>query len=218
MKKAFTLAAALCTAVTINAQVEQGAIVLMGGGGIYSFTSTDEGPGDDSEFKFSGQFLNFGGQYLLTDNIGVGLNLNLEAMTQFSDGDKTSRQTLNGATLFGRYYSPCGAPRFYTYGEVGVNFAGGQSLSYDEEGDVVDFLSDDLSQFGFGIRPGIMYFLSPAVSIEASFGALSWQQTTSTNKEDSDFRNVTTDLEFFAFSKSLSFGFCWWLGRSGSSF
>jgi hypothetical protein len=218
MKKKISLFAAFFAVLALSAQVEKGAIVLMGGGGFYSFTSTDQGPGDDDEFKISGQFLDFGGQFLLTDAIGVGLTLDLSSQNGFDNGDKTYRETLNGATLFGRYYSPCGSPRFYTYGELGVNFAAGQSLSYDEEGNVVDFLSDDISQFGFGIRPGIMYFLTPAISIEASFGALAWSQTTYTNQEDNDFSTVNTNLEFFAFSKSLQFGFSWWLGRGGQSF
>jgi hypothetical protein len=94
MKKKISLFAAFFAVLALSAQVEKGAIVLMGGGGFYSFTSTDQGPGDDDEFKISGQFLDFGGQFLVTDAIGVGLTLDLSSQNGFDNGDKTYRQTL----------------------------------------------------------------------------------------------------------------------------
>ena len=86
---------------------------------------------------------------------------------------------------------------------------------YDSDGnEEVDF-SRSVSQIGLGVRPGFAYFLTPAVSLEMSFAALAWSQQKSTLDANNDFNTIESDFEFFAFSKSLAIGFCWWLGRSG---
>jgi hypothetical protein len=110
------------------------------------------------------------------------------------------------------------APRFYAFGQVDLGFGTGSSRLFDENGDEVEEARDNISQISFGIRPGIAYFLTPAIMLEASFGALAWQQQTQVNNSNNDFKQTQSTLDFFAFSKSLTFGFCWWLGRGGASF
>lgn len=218
MKKMTTLAVTLFAAMALNAQVQQGAIVLMGGGGINSYTSTDMGGGNSDETKTNYSFLNFGGMYLLTEQIGVGLNVNSTNWRGEQDGKKNYKQSMFGATVMGRYYSNCGSERFYTYGQVDFGFASGSNEEYDIDGNVNTEYSDDVSSLSFGIRPGILYFLTPSVSIEANFGALEWNKYTYTNQMDNDYKTEDTSLDFFALSTSLNFGFSWWLGRKGEKF
>ncbi len=218
MKKVSLFLVALFATIYVSAQVEGGNIVLMGGGGFFTNTNTSETPNNKFESKFNQGFLDFGGMYMFTNNIGAGLALQLNNTTNFSDGDKTSSSSVFGAVVMGRYYSPCMAPRFYTFGQVDFGFGSGSRKSFDEDGNEIESQRDNISQLSFGIRPGIAYFLTPAIMLEASFGALAWQQQRLTNNENNDFRDQQTSLEFFAFSKTLSFGFCWWLGRGGASF
>jgi hypothetical protein len=218
MKKFSFILLAFVSSLFINAQITGGSWVLMGGGGYFSNTSKSEGVGDPIEFKFNQGFLDFGGMYLFTDNIGAGLALTLDNSVSLTDGNKTSSAGVFGLQLMGRYYSPCMAPRFYAFGQVDLGFGTGSSRIFDNDGEEIESLRDNISQIGFGIRPGIAYFLTPAVMLEASFGALAWQQQTFTNNENNDVKDINSSLDFFAFSKSLTFGFCWWLGRSGDSF
>ena len=218
MKKLFILALASFIAFSISAQINASSWVLMGGAGYFQNTNKSESPNFNSEVSTRSGVLDFGGMYLFTDNIGGGLTLNSSGGTNYSGDNKASSWNTFGATLLGRYYSPCMAPRFYFFGQADISFAGGSQKNYDDDGNEIADDKENLSVFGFGIRPGISYFLTPAIMLEASFGALAWSQTTNTLDSDNRFKQTSSNLEFFAFSKTLQFGFCWWLGRSGQGF
>ena len=218
MKRITLLVAAILGGLMLHAQTEAGSIVLMGGGGFFTSTSESKFGNNVFESKWNQTFLDFGGMYMLSDPFGVGLALTSNNWTSFSDGNKSSSQSLFGAMVMARYYSPCMAPRFYAFGQADFGFASGKDRDYDDDGNEIEDNRDNLSQLSFGIRPGIAYFFTPAVMIEASFGALAWSQTKAVNNADNDVSSTDTQLEFFAFSKSLQIGFCWWIGRKGRTF
>ncbi|MBP2833534.1 porin family protein [Aquimarina sp. U1-2] len=66
---------------------------------------------------------------------------------------------------FGRYYSTP-ADKFSFFGELAISY-----LSTDTDFGTGDFKTDG---FGIGFSPGINYFLSPNIAIEAAWGALSY--------------------------------------------
>ena len=218
MKKVKAFLVLMSIGLFAYAQPNAGSIVLMGGGGFFTNTQTTNSPNNSIESKFNQGFVDFGVMYMLMDPLGVGLSLVMNNSSQFLDGKKKFSTSLTGARIMGRYYSPCMAPRFYTYGQLDLSFAGGSQKTFDNDENEIEDEREKVSQFGVGVRPGFAYFLTPAISLEMSFAALAWNQTKTTSDNNNDFNTVNSDLEFFAFSKSLSIGFCWWLGRSGERF
>ena len=218
MKRLTLVITAVLAGLLLQAQTQGGSIVLMGGAGYFTDKTVNKFGNNTFENKFNQGFIDFGAMYMIMDPLGIGLALNTTNYSSFSDGKKVSSQSLIGATVLARYYIPCMAPRFYTFGQVDLGFASGKSKSFDENGNEEEDDRVNLSQFSFGVRPGIAYFLTPAVMVEASFGALAWTQTKSVNNANNDITQTNSALEFFAFSKSLQFGFCWWIGRKGQTF
>ena len=154
--------------------------------------------------------------YMVTQAIGVGLIMLADNYSTHSNDVKTSAEGLWGAGVFGRYYFPCFAPRFYTYGQVGFNFQGGTSRQYNSStGEEIEALRDKVSEISIGINPGFSYFLTPAIALEMSFGLFSWGQTTRTNDQDNTLKQTDNDVAFWLNSKALTLGFCWWLGPMG---
>ena len=220
MKKVKAFLILMSISLFAFAQPNAGSIVLMGGAGYSSYTYKDNVPSPftNYEYQFNVGFVDFGVMYMLMDPLGVGLSLVMNNTTQFEDGKKQYSTNLTGARIMGRYYSPCMAPRFYTYGQLDLSFAGGSQKRFDNNENEIEDDRYKVSELAVGIRPGFAYFLTPAVSLEMSFAALAWSQTKSTLDKDNDYNELESNFEFFAFSKSLSVGFCWWLGRSGERF
>ncbi len=193
-------------------------IVLMGGFNIYNSKFTNSNSGGSTDNAYANLFVNIAAMYMLTQTIGVGLAILGNNYTAHSNDVKTSSEGQWGAGVFGRYYFPCFAPRFYTFGQVGFNFQGGTSKEFDSNtGDEIEALRDNVSSVSLGINPGFSYFLTPAIALEMSFGLFSWGQTTYTNDQDNTLKQTNSDVDFWLNSKALTFGFCWWLGPVGGS-
>lgn len=221
MKKIITTTALSLLTIAAWAQPEKGSIFLFGGAGLNFSTNTQEtmvGPVNTSvETKTSNSNLNLGGGYFLTDNISLLAGVNLNSSSTKVGGTETSSEFLGGGMIGARYYHPCFAPRFYTYGELGASFSAGNERTFTlPSGDQTD--RDNISNVAVGLNPGFAYFVSPAVAVEMSFGLIGWSQTV--REDDSNPDNRTTDSNFNMFldSKALTLGFCWFIGRRDRSF
>lgn len=224
MKKVITTTAFSLMTVFAMAQPEKGAIVLFGGGGFNANTSTSETPSltdptmtVTSETKSNNLNLDFGGAYFLTNNISVILAAIIASSSSETGGTQTISNFNGGARLGARYYHPCGAPRFYTYGEAGLWYTGGSQTSFNPNTGIQNG-KDQLSNIGFGINPGFAYFLTPAIALEMSFGLIGWNQSVRRDDANSDNRITDSQFQFLLDSKAFSLGFCWFLGRKGQGF
>lgn len=221
MKKLITTVVFSVLAVVAMAQPEKGAIVLFGGAGLNFSTNTFETDQGTStvvtETKTTNSNLDFGAGFFLTDNISIMAGVDLNSSTTKVGGEKTRSQFLGGGMVGARYYHPCMAPRFYTYGQFTAAFSGGNSRTFDPStGDQTN--RDNLSNFSIGLNPGFAYFLSPAVALEMSFGLIGWSQSVQEDDANPNNRVTDSDIDLFLDSKALTLGFCWFLGRKGSSF
>jgi hypothetical protein len=100
MKKISLFLFACCATFFASAQITGGTWHLTGGGGFMGRTSTSEGMGNSFEIKENWGWVEFGGGYLFTDNIGAGLDLNLESYAQLTEGNKTSSYNNTGAQIY----------------------------------------------------------------------------------------------------------------------
>ncbi len=221
MKKLITTVAMSLLSIIAMAQPEKGAIVLFGGAGLNFSTNTVERDLGTStlitETKTTNSNLNLGAGYFVTENISLMAGVNLNSSTTKVGGEKTQSNFLGGGMVGARYYHPCFAPRFYTYGELSAAFSGGNSRTFDPAtGDQTN--RDNLSNVAVGLNPGFAFFLSPAVALEMSFGLLGWSHNV--REDDSNPNNRVTDSDFDLFldSKALTLGFCWFIGRKDRTF
>ncbi len=221
MKKSISTIALSLIMLAAFAQPEKGSIVLFGGAGLNFNTVTSESDVGTStlvtETKTSNSDLNLGVGYFLTDNISIMAGVDLSSSTTKVGGEKTESDFLGGGMIGARYYHPCFAPRFYTYGELSAAFSGGNTRTFDPAtGDQTD--RDNLSNVSVGLNPGFAYFVSPSVALEMSFGLVGWSQNV--REDDSNPRNRVTEsnMDLFLDSKALTLGFCWFIGRKDRSF
>ena len=200
-----------------TAQIEQGATALMGG--FHVLNDMDKTISGTSTFynRTNNTTVDIGGMYAITSNIAVGTSFLLNNNATLS-GDKKDDLLLQnsgsqaGLRLFGRYYHPCFAPRFYTFGQVYFAFLTGHEKSYDFQGSLES--KDNASTIGAGINTGFSYFLIPAIALEMNFGLFNWNQSKVKNN-DGTYENLNNTFQLLALSKTLTIGFCWYLGRQG---
>ena len=156
--------------------------------GSVGFGSEKEGDVKDNTFSFSPK-----AGYFVTENIAVGVALGLTTTKNEVPNVEDFKTNMFEVGAFGRYYfTP--AKQFSIFGELGANFESSKA----EQG------SNELKNNGFnlGVAPGISYFVSDCLSLEASFGVLNY----STNEDDIDGAESTDSFNFGLNLSDINFG------------
>lgn len=199
------------------AQTEKGRYILSGGGSYYGSNMDRNYTNGPIESKASNLFVDVGGTYMFLDQIAANLAFLMQSGSNEYNGIKTSETTSIGLRLAGRYYHPCLAPRFYTFGELGFSYMSGTFQNYDfDTGERTD--DGSYGTVSTLINPGFVYFLTPSIALEMSFGLFGWQQSEGDDSGNPGQRYKTEQIQFLLNSRALSLGFSWWLGRKGKSF
>lgn len=133
--------------------------------------------------------------YFVTENIAVGVRLGFAS-------DKTDvvdpivgelKQTTISAGAFGRYYfTP--ASKFSFFGELGLGYRNTKS----------ELGPGEIKTNGFAVQvaPGVSYFLSNNIALEASFGILGY----SSDKPDFDGADKTDSFAFGLDTRDIRLG------------
>lgn len=132
--------------------------------------------------------------YFVTNNIAVGLSV---AYTNTKDDTDGSEVTTNsfGVGAFGRYYfTP--ANKFSFFGQLGVGY---QTDKTEVEGVDGEFKTNG---FNVGVAPGVSYFLSKNIALEATFGILGYN----TSKPDADGAESTDSFNIGLDMSDINFG------------
>ena len=117
--------------------------------------------------------------YFVTENIAVGVRLGFASDKTEEVGEAELKQTTFNVGAFGRYYfTP--ASKFSFFGELGVNY--GNSKIEQGPGEYKE------NNFGVQVAPGVSYFLSSNIALEASFGILGFN-TVDPDVDGADKRN-----------------------------
>ena len=165
MKKLLFAAVAVFAFSFANAQEEstdggfsQGDVFVSGSVG---FGSEKTGDAKSSDFTFSPAV-----GYFVTENIAVGVRLDLTSGKEEFGGGAEDKTSSFGADVFGRYYfTP--ASKFSLFGELAV----GIGSTKEEPATGGEFKS---KTFGVNAGVGVNYFLSDNWAIEAGWAGLGY--------------------------------------------
>ncbi|KIA90765.1 outer membrane beta-barrel protein [Kaistella jeonii] len=139
--------------------------------------------------------------YFVTSNVAVGARLeymNATATTKVLDKEFKNKSDVFTAGLFGRYYwMP--ASRFSIFSELNVNYATAKTTVDNGIGGTIDSKANG---FGFGIAPGVNYFLSKNFALEASVGILNYSSV----KPDADGAESTENFNIGLNLRDISLG------------
>lgn len=145
--------------------------------------------------------------YYFTDNIAAGLILgfgNNYSKTQGTVEIKTSSIDLN-VGLFGRYAMGLGdESKFFFTSDLNLGF---NSRTGKTETGSVTVDDDPITVISAGIAPGILYFPSPRIGLEAGLGNIvSFNVITETDAANSNEKVVTTGINILDVN-TLGFNF-----------
>jgi outer membrane protein W len=233
MKK-IILTVLLFVSVASGAQTEQGRILVSGSLG---FTSSNDNDLDTTgkelnSTKVGGLELTVRGGYFLADNIAVGLlvGLNTNKTTQEDFGPppsksiNVSKSATTAFGLFGRYYTPPVERRLSFFGQLDLTY---EITNSEIENTFINSANvstttnrrGEGNQIGAFLAPGVAFFLSDKVALEATFGLIGFASGRDKNYDTSDRQisdNKYTRLETSFSPSTLSFGLTFFFGGNGA--
>ena len=189
------LAWTVMLSVHAQAQTSKGKILLGGSFGISSSANREE-PVSRQTLKQNGRSfsVNPGIGFFVADGWALGIDLGYQS--SFSESTvgssiTTTRQTnrVFFVSPFARYYRTLGE-RISFFGEVSVGSLSSGTTRVTPATPTQGSTTFKRYQIGLGITPGVTYFISPKVGIEASLGLLSYY-----------YNQLETELEKQAFGQ-----------------
>jgi hypothetical protein len=144
--------------------------------------------------------------YMLTNKIGVGLNVGLTNSKTTNEDPNPIDETAeirNNFGLFGRYYA-IHTETFGFWGQLDVAFGSGKN-----EGTALGTtVEEKVNTFSVGISPGIQYWFSPAWSITATAGFLGYRSETIGEGAAEDQTNgLEATIDFNSANFAINFHF-----------
>jgi len=214
MKKLFFIFISIVFYYAANAQINKGRMML---GGSFSTqnsstTSLDTSYNQDrhqtntnSNISVSlryGYFISNGWMVGLLGSYNNRTNENKSSMlytgsTPNSSSSKSSIPSFSGG-LFARYYRMIGKSHFAWFAEVAATAGGGKAISSYETNGIPStnnlYANNKVFSFNANIRPGLTYFFTKVIAVEASFGNLGYYYSKNTNGiKNTVPYNVTTN-------------------------
>lgn len=204
MKKLLTIAAFAVLGITsVNAQEQttvggynQGDIFISGSVG---FGSTSQGDVKSNEFGFSPKV-----GFFVSDNFAIGATLGYTSQTNerpainpttLEPVDAEDKTTAFSAGVFGRYYvTPVN--QFSFFAELSASFVAAKNeIAFVDEDAKFDGLN-------FEFAPGISYFVSDCLTLEASYGIIGYN----TYKADTEGAEATNTFNVGLDFSNINFG------------
>lgn len=173
--------------------------------------------------------------YFFTDNIGAGLMIGYTSyttkVTTNPNPTTTNFITTKGGSftlgLFGRYTQQLGDSDFYIYGDLGFDIGSGSSKIKTESKNnntntiiITESNGPKISTTTIGITPGILYFPTKKIGLEASLGNI-FAYTSTKETTENTFGTTTTkvvdknrEIQLFNVSSfAFRFGLNYYLNR-----
>lgn len=171
--------------------------------------------------------------YFFTDNIGAGLMIGYTSSTTQSitngTGGSIITTTVKGGTFtvgaFGRFTKQLGDSDFYVYGDLGFGIGSGNSKVKVETkaGSTTTTVETDgpkVSETNITLSPGILFFPTKKIGLEASlgniFGYMATKETTENTTSGVTTKTVDKNSEIHVFNVSslaFTFGLNFYLNR-----
>jgi len=213
-----TIAILFATAMSSFAQTSKGTLFLGGGLG---FTSTSEKEktsnsttDGDKNFSYS---INPGVGYFISDKLALGLDFgfrgNNTTTTQgIIDPEEIElKSTLLNVTPYARYYWMVGDNFGFT-GTLGIGIGSGSTKTSTNSNTTT---TSKISTLEVGLRPGIVFFPTSKVGLEANFGFVGFSSFTDKNPNDSSNKTITSSFGLNAntITPTFSLGFRYYLTK-----
>lgn len=214
MKRIILIFIVASTMLTAFSQTEKGKKSI---GGSVRFlndlnnSSSISTPAYDSKYLNLSVLPKYG--WFIKDNLEVGINLNIGYLN-YSTDYKDSGYSNNSEDRTYTYGLGFFAKKYYTVGDKLKFFING-SLAYDyliiENNQIttnsLSVNSQTMSNvFMIDITPGLVYFVTPKLGLEASFGQINYSFSNSTQKNDPSFKGSNNKFGINLNASSLYFG------------
>ncbi len=198
----------------VNAQIEQGTILVGGTLGFSSssatLTSTAGGTSTTTDLpKYSSFNLGPWIGYMITEDFGAGVGIDFSqtksvAVDVFITGDElTNTTSMFTITPGARYYYVHG-DMVHLYAHLGIPIGFGSMTEDYNDGSTTTTTETKVSSFGVGINPGATISLTDRCGLDFSYGFLGF----SSYKETADLKDYMDDPYTEEYSSS-SFGLDW---------
>jgi hypothetical protein len=206
MKKIILIASFLITSLSISAQTDQGTLFVGGGlnfGSAKSKTKTTTSTTSTTQDGFTTTSFGIspGIGYFVSDKLAIGLDISYQGSTDKAPApsDVKFRNTAFGFTPYLRYYLML-EDNFGFTGSFGVSVSSITSKSTSGSTTVDGPKGSNLA---VGITPGIVYFPTTRIGLEANFGFLGFTSSKQEEINGSNNKVETTNTEFGLKANSL---------------
>lgn len=213
-KNIVILSICLLAFAQVNAQIEQGTILVGGMLGFSSssatFTSTAGGTSTTTDLpKYSSFNLGPWVGYMITEDFGAGIGINYSqsktvAVDVFTTGDEsTSTASMFTIAPGVRYYYVHG-DMVHLYAQLGIPIGFGSMTDEYNDGSTTTTTESSISSFGVGLSPGATINLTERCGLDFSYGFLGFSSYTET-ADLKDFNDDPYTEEY----KSSGFSLDW---------
>lgn len=233
MKKVIIVLFLICFNSVINAQISKG--TKMAGIAINynqnkyenTYTSISVGSYDETKNLYQNLNMSVNGGYFVTNNIAVGLlagysNYNQEQEYSYVPGSGVEKQyqsaksNIYSVGFYARAYKMLGEGKIGFFGNLDASYLFGNSerkteITYNgviNENPVTD---GEITGLNVGLRPGVVYFITKTIGLEASFGYLGFkgqkEMTESEGEAQSTYESSGFNFNFSASTFNLGLNF-----------
>jgi len=183
------------------AQPVSGKLIL---GGNFSFSF--EHYGEDNQSKSNSFEINPNIGFFITEKTAIGVRAGYsmtkdEYANSFYDSEKVSAF---GLSPYFRYYIKPNKGGIFLQSSLQLYF-GKEKTSYYDEYEMQDVVEEsNFTLMNIGVSPGVYYYITEKIAIEATFGRLSYQFVTT--KDEDDNKNKQNYFGLSLNPQSISFG------------
>jgi outer membrane protein len=210
----------LASSLFANAQApfSKGTISAGGSLGINTGSSKTTNNGtvgnENSNFGFN---IGLQGQYFLTDKISLGAGLGFASNSNTNKTPNISEVTISNTNfdfgVFGRYYLMLD-DKFGFFGQARVSLGTGTSTNETKNIPANTTVKNEgtNSNFGINLTPGLVYFPTPRIGLEASIGnVLGFNSTT---QESGNNKTTSSQISLLNVNTlSFNIGFMYYFGK-----
>ncbi len=197
MRKTLLFSIGLIMAGMLQAQIQKGDVQLIGS---VSYLNVDNNGNGRSSFSITPQAGLF-----LSDKTAIGLSLgiNSSATDVINNGNGETVELNSNLFVFGAFarFHKSVADNFYLFLEPSIAFGTGKEDQFNAG-------EADRNTFTAGVRPGLLYFLTPKFAMDMRLGGLLY------NRQKTEFGGVETETDIFNFNldfSSVGFGISYFI-------
>lgn len=195
MKKALFTAGLALFGLSASAQWNEGSIMATGNLGFSSGGTTMDAGGNSADiFSNSGFNIGITGGYFIMDNLAVGVGLGYANTSLTVEATETETvQSMFTYGAFGRYYVPYN-DKFSMYGQLSIAMGSGGQTVTDNINDITT--ESDMGAFNAGLGIGLTYFVNDMFFLDANYGFLGYNSSSTTTDPGGNNESKTTSSTF----------------------